>query len=212
MIKIIFVDDHPLFRDGLRNLLSLVSDFEIIAEASSGEEAITLADTLQPDIVLMDLKMPGINGIEATKEILSTNPLIGIIVFTMFDDDDSVFAAMRAGAKGYLLKGASQEETIRAIRSIASGEAIFSPSIAGRLIHYFNHSIQKQAPTAFPELTVREREVLGLIVQGVKNSGIAERLGLSPKTIRNHVSNIYNKLQVADRWEAIERAKKEGMG
>ena len=210
-IKILFADDHTLFRDGLRNLLTSISDFEIIGEATSGEEAITLANSLQPDIVLMDIKMPNMNGIEATKEILAKNSHIGIIMFTMFEDDNSVFAAMRAGAKGYLLKGASQEETLRAIRAIASGEAIFSPSIAARLIHYFNYISKSQGNIAFPELTSRERQILNLIVQGTKNEGIAERLGLSSKTVRNHVSNIYNKLQVADRFEAIKRAKEGGM-
>lgn len=211
-IKLMFADDHPLFRDGLRTLLSSVSDIEIIGEASTGEEVIVAADTLQPDVILMDLKMPMINGIEATRIILKTNPHIGILVFTMFDDDDSVFSAMRAGAKGYLLKGANQEETLRAIRAVASGEAIFSPLIANRLFHYFSSLNRKDSNDFFPELTERERQVLTLIAKGINNSAIAERLGLSPKTVRNHVSNIFNKLQVADRAQAIIRAREAGMG
>ncbi|KIL39607.1 LuxR family transcriptional regulator [Gordoniibacillus kamchatkensis] len=211
-VKIIIADDHPLFRDGLRLLLEGVPDLELSGEAASGAEAIALAASLQPDIVLMDLNMPGMNGIDATRSILRTSPHIGVLVITMFDDDDSVFAAMQAGARGYLLKGASQEETLRAIRAVGSGEAIFSPGIAKKLIHYFSTLAPGAAAPLFPELTEREREILKYIAQGFNNGDIAARTGLSPKTVRNHVSNIFNKLQVADRAQAIIRAREAGLG
>jgi DNA-binding NarL/FixJ family response regulator len=159
----------------------------------------------------MDLNMPGINGIEATRRILATNPHIHILVLTMFDDDDSVFAAMRAGARGYLLKGAEGDETVRAIYAVSSGEAIFSPSIARRLMQYFGAPRPTAPPQAFPDLTEREREILTLMAQGYTNMAIAEQLVLSPKTVRNHVSNIFSKLQVADRVEAIIRARDAGL-
>lgn len=214
-IRILIADDHPVYRYGLRALLSAEPDTNVIGEATSGEEVITLAARLQPDVVLMDLNMPGVNGIDATRSILATSPRAAILVITMFDDDDSVFAAMRAGARGYLLKGAEGEETIRAIRAVNAGEAIFSPSIARRLMQYFG--AQRPAslsndPPIFPELTEREREVLGLIAQGYTNAAIAEKLVLSAKTVRNHVSNIFGKLQVASRAEAIIRARDAGLG
>lgn len=158
----------------------------------------------------MDINMPGVNGIEATRRILHLSPSIGVLVLTMYEDDDSVFAAMRAGARGYLLKGVDQAEVLRAINAVSSGEAIFSPSIARRLIHYFS-TLEKTASPVFPELTDREREVLTLIAQGQTNAAIAEKLVLSPKTVRNHVSTIFSKLQVASRAEAIIRARDAGL-
>ena len=183
----------------------------MVGEAATGAEAVSLAEKLQPDVVLMDIQMPDINGIEATRRIVQTSPHIGVIVVTMFEDDDSVFAAMRAGARGYVLKGADQEEMIRAIRAVGRGEALFGPAIAARLTAFFNAS-QSPAATAFPDLTDREREVLGLLAGGLSNQEIADRLFISVKTVRNHVSNIYSKLQVVDRVQAIIRARDAGMG
>ena len=210
-IRVLIADDHPVFRSGLRTLLASVPETEVVGEVSTGEEAIAQAATLQPDVILMDLHMPGQNGIEATRAILRVSPHIGILVLTMFEDDDSVFAAMLAGARGYLLKGADQAEIMRAITVVSHGEAIFSPSIAQRLAHYFAILGNASLPQAFPELTEREREVLTLIAQGRNNAEIAERLVLSQKTVRNHVSNIFNKLQVADRAQAIIRAREAGL-
>ena len=212
-IRVLIADDHPLFREGLRTLLQSGSDTEVVGEAATGEETITQASMLQPDVILMDINMPGINGIEATRRILHTSPHISILIVTMYEDDDSVFAAMRAGAHGYLLKGADQEETLRAIKAVSRGEAIFSPSIAKRLIRYFSPTrVASTPPQAFPELTEREREILALLSQGLNNAEIAQHLVLSPKTVRNHLSNIFNKLQVADRAQAIIRAREAGWG
>ena len=207
-IRILIADDNPEFREGLRGLLAGAPDTAVVGEATSGDQAIALAGRLQPDVVLMDLKMPALNGIEATRRIVSASPHIGVLVVTMFEDDDSVFAAMRAGARGYLLKGALKAETLRAIRAVASGEAIFSPAIARRLMTFF---ARPAAPT-LPELTDREREVLTLIAQGRSNQQIAEQLFLSLKTVRNHVSNIFGKLQVVDRAQAVLRAREAGLG
>lgn len=210
-IRVLIADDHPLFRDGLRTLLSAMSETEVAGEVATGEEAVAQATALQPDVILMDLHMPGMNGIEATRAILRTSPHIGILVLTMFEDDDSVFSAMRAGARGYLLKGADQTEIARALTVVGHGEAIFSPSIARRLTQYFAMLGSTSLPQAFPELTDREREILALIAQGRNNAEIAGRLMLSPKTVRNHVSNIFNKLQVVDRAQAIIRAREAGL-
>jgi DNA-binding NarL/FixJ family response regulator len=210
-IHILIADDHALFRSGLRALLASVPDTEVIGEAASGQEAVRQAEALQPDVVLMDIQMPGINGIEATRRIVATSPHIGVIIVTMFEDDDSVFAAMRAGARGYVLKGADQDEMLRTIRAVARGEALFGPAIAARLMSYFAAPRPAVPAQVFPELTEREREVLQLIAAGHNNEVIAHRLVLSPKTVRNHVSNIFNKLQVADRAQAIVRAREAGM-
>ncbi len=215
-IRILIADDHPVFRYGLRALLATEPDAELLGEASTGDEATAQAAALQPDVVLMDLNMPGgVNGIEATRRILQASPHVGVLVLTMFEDDDSVFAAMRAGARGYLLKGGDATETLRAIRAVANGEAIFSPAIARRLMRFFAAPRSRGTaapPEAFPDLTEREHEVLTLIAQGYTNTAIADRLVLSPKTVRNHVSNIFNKLQVADRAQAIVRAREAGLG
>lgn len=214
-IRIVIADDHPLFRDGLRVLLESVVDMQVIGEAATGDDVIAQAQALQPDIILMDIKMPGLNGIEATRRILQTHPHIRILILTMFEDDESVFAAIRAGARGYLLKGAIQEETLRAIRAVASGEAIFGPAVAERLMQYFGggRPAGKSGPAQlFPELTDREYEILTLIAQRKSNADIAALLVLSPKTVRNHVSNILSKLQVADRAEAMRAAWTAGLG
>jgi len=211
-IHVFIVDDHVLYREGVRKMLSVAPDIEIVGEAASGDEAIAQVLTLQPDEDLMDLKMPGVNGIEATRRILYASPRIGVLVLTMFETDETVFAAMRAGARGYLLKDADQEEVLRAVKAVSRGEAIFSPAIAERLIHYFAALRPAAADLAFPELTEREREILHLIAQGHSNTEIAERLLLSIKTVQNHVSNIFSKLQVADRAQAIVRARDAGLG
>lgn len=211
MIRILIADDHPVFRFGLNALLEAEGDTEVIGEATSGAEAVKLAAQLKPDVILMDLNMPDLNGLEATRRILQTTPETGILVITMFDDD-SVFAAMRAGARGYILKGAEGEETLRAIRAVANGEAIFSPAIAERMLQFMTRPPISETEAPFPQLTAREREVLALVATGLTNTAIAERLVLSPKTIRNHVSNIFSKLQVADRAEAIIRAREAGLG
>ena len=211
-IRVLIADDHAIFRRGLSELLSTVPDIEIIAEAATGDEAIAQAALLEPDVILMDLQMPGFNGIEATRRILRKSPHIAILVLTMFEDDNSIFAAMRTGARGYLLKGADQTEIVRAIKAVDSGEAIFSPSIAQWLMHYFASLKSDPIAQVFPELTEREREVLALIAQGQSNPEIANRLVLSPKTVRNYVSNIFSKLQVADRAQAIIRARDAGLG
>jgi DNA-binding NarL/FixJ family response regulator len=211
-IRVLIADDHPLFRDGMRGLLDEVDDTQVVGEATTGEEAVELAEKLQPDVILMDIKMPGINGIEATREILHTSPHIGVLVVTMFEDEDSVFAAMRAGARGYLLKDARGEEVLRAIRAVNDGEAIFGPGVAQKLMDFFSTEKPAAPPRSFPELTAREEEVLSLIAQGYGNKEIAERLFLSLKTVRNHVSNIFTKLQVADRVQAVIRAREAGLG
>jgi DNA-binding NarL/FixJ family response regulator len=211
-IRILIADDHPLFRDGMHGLLDTVPDTEVVGEATSGEEALSLAGILQPDVILMDIKMPGINGIAATREILAASPHIGILMVTMLEDDESVFAAMRAGARGYVLKGANQADILLAIRAVASGEIIFGPGIARRVLRFFS-TIRPQAPQrVFPDLSERETELLALMAQGKSNQEIADQLDLSLKTVRNHVSNIFSKLQVADRAQAILRAREAGLG
>ncbi len=211
-IRILIADDHALFREGLCALLNSIPDAEVVGEAATGEEAVSRAAQLQPDVMLMDIQMPGINGIEATRRIARDSPYIGVIVMTMFEDDDSVFAAMRAGARGYVLKGADQEEILKVIRAVAAGEAHFGPEIARRLMSFFAAPKPSAVVEAFPDLTAREREILDLIARGRNNQEIASRLYLSPKTIRNHVSNIFAKLQVADRTQAIVRAREAGLG
>ncbi len=209
-IRVLVADDHPVFRYGMRAILGADPGTEIVGEATDGEEAVALAAELAPDVILMDVNMPGVNGIEATQRILEASPQTGVLMLTMFEDDASVFAAMQAGARGYVLKGADGDETIRAIRSVAGGEAIFGPGIAHRLTRFFAAPTPKTE--AFPELTEREREVLSLIAGGYTNTAIADRLYLSPKTVRNYVSAVFTKLQVADRAQAVIRAREAGLG
>jgi DNA-binding NarL/FixJ family response regulator len=211
-VRVLIADDHPLFREGMRGRLDRVADVAVVGEAASGDEAVELAHKLEPHIILMDIKMPGLNGIEATREIQRANPQIGILVLTMFEDDDSVFAAMRAGAKGYLLKDSGGEGVVHAIRAVASGEAVFGPGVAERIIGYFSAPRAAAPQRAFPEHTEREEEVLSLVAQGKSNREIARQLFVSLKTVRNHVSNILLKLQVADRAQAVIRARDAGMG
>jgi DNA-binding NarL/FixJ family response regulator len=210
-IRVLIADDHALFRYGMRAMLNSDPGFKVVGEAATGEEAVGKATELKPDIVLMDIQMPDINGIDATRRIVQVDPGIGVVVVTMFEEDDSVFAAMRAGARGYVLKGADADEVVKVMRAVAEGEAHFGPDIARRLMGFF--SAPKHAPTeAFPELTAREGEVLDLIARGSNNAEIAKRLYVSPKTVRNHVSNIFLKLQVADRAQAMIRAREAGLG
>jgi DNA-binding NarL/FixJ family response regulator len=211
VVRVLVADDHTLFREGVRALLDSLPEIETVGEAATGSEVIELAASIQPDVILMDIQMPDVNGIEATRKILNTSPHIGVIVVTMFDDDDSVFEAMQAGARGYILKGADQNDMLRAIRAVARGEALFGPTIATRLMNYFA-APAPSSPQAFPELTEREREILDLVAQGLNNSDIARKLTISLKTVRNHVSNIFNKMQVTDRVQAALRAREAGMG
>ena len=209
-LTILIADDHPVFRKGLRALLASLPAVELAGEAASGEEAIHLAEQLQPDVILMDLQMPGGGGLAAIRQIVQTSPHIRILVVTMFQDDDSVFAALRAGARGYILKDMDDEEITRAILAVGSGEAIFSPAIAERMMKYF--SARPAMPAGvFPELTESERNVLTLMAQGLNNEAIASRLSFSHKTVRNYVSNIFSKMQVADRAQAIVKAREAGL-
>jgi DNA-binding NarL/FixJ family response regulator len=214
-IRVLVADDHPVFRRGMRAILGAEPDTELVGEATDGEEAVALTLKLRPDVVLMDLNMPNVSGIEATRRILEENPETAVLMVTMFEDDKSIFAAMRAGAHGYVLKGADGAETLRAIHAAASGEAIFSPTITRRLTEYFatpggDHISSMEQ--AFPNLTEREREILALMAEGYTNNAIASRLYLSPKTVRNYVSSIFTKLQVSDRSQAIIHAREAGLG
>ena len=215
-IKVLIADDHAFYREGVRAFLNNTHDIEVVGEANNGDDAIAKATELAPTVILMDLKMPGTNGMEATRRIHESKPEIGVLVLTMFDDDDSVFAAMRAGARGYLLKDADKDEVVRAIVAVERGEAIFSPAIAQRMIQYFSapssaYSGKKQ-PGEFSELTERELGILNLIARGDNNHTIANKLSLSIKTVQNYVSSILTKLQVADRAQAIVRAREAGLG
>ena len=209
-IRVLIVDDHPVYRDGLRGLVERAPDLELVGEAENGVAAVTLAAERHPTIVLMDLRMPEMSGIEATRRIVGTDPTVGVLVLTMSEDDDSLFAAMRAGARGYIPKDADAEELLGAIRAAALGEAIFGASIATRLMSFFAGGARSAA--AFPELTERELEILEQIAAGRSNAEIGQRLGIAPKTVRNHVANVLNKLEVADRSQAIVRAREAGLG
>ena len=211
MIRLLIVDDHPAYRRGLELMLTNSSDIEIVGEADTGERAVGLATSLTPDVILMDLRMPDLDGIEATRRVSQSGSIAAIVVLTMFEDDDSVFAAMRAGARGYLLKGAEQQEIERAIRAAAAGEAIFGPQIAQRVVAHFA-SGSGSSTAVFPSLTEREREVLELIAAGKGNATIAHELMISLKTVRNHVSNVFTKLQVSERAQAIVKAREAGLG
>jgi len=211
MIRLLIADDHPAYRRGLELMLTDTGDISIVAEAETGNRAVELAASLTPDVILMDLRMPGLDGIEATRRLTRAGSAAAVVVLTMFEDDDSVFAAMRAGARGYLLKGAEQEEIERAIRAAAAGEAIFGPEIAQRVIAHFATGAGSTT-SAFPSLTHREREVLEMVAAGKGNATIAHELMISLKTVRNHVSNIFTKLQVSERSQAIVKAREAGLG
>lgn len=211
MTRLLIADDHPAYRRGLELMLAGTGDIEIVGEADTGERAIKLAASLAPDVILMDIRMPGLDGIEATRRLTRSGSAAAVVVLTMFEDDDSVFAAMRAGARGYLLKDAEQDEIERAIRAAAAGGAIFGPEIAQRVIAHFA-SGSGSTGAAFPSLTEREREVLEMVAAGKGNATIAHELMISLKTVRNHVSNIFTKLQVSDRSQAIVKAREAGLG
>jgi DNA-binding NarL/FixJ family response regulator len=210
-LRVLVADDSADFREGIRALLSSVDGLELVGEAVDGDAAVVGALDVQPDVVLMDLHMPGRNGIDATRAIVSAAPHIAVLVLTMHEDDESVFSAVRAGARGYLVKGARQAELLRALRTVADGGAVFGPAIARRMIGFFE-ATASASPTPFPDLTAREREILDLVARGWSNQQIAVQLGLSIKTIRNHVSSVFTKIQVVDRAQAIVKAREAGIG
>jgi DNA-binding NarL/FixJ family response regulator len=210
-IRALIADDHPVFRGGLRALLETDPAITVVGEAATGVEAVAAAARELPDVVLMDLHMPELDGVVATAQIVAAHPEAAVLVLTMFDDDDSVFAAMRAGARGYLLKGINQADILRAVHAVAAGGAMFGPAVARRMLDYFARGAEHHVP-AFPELSDREREVLDLIAQGESNRRIGARLSITEKTVRNYVSNIFAKLAVADRAQAIVRAREAGLG
>ena len=210
-IRVLVADDHPIVRAGLTALLDSLPDIEVAGVAADGREAVRLAVTERPDVALLDLRMPELDGIAATRELGRVAPEVAVLVLTMLDDDDSVFAAMRAGARGYLVKGVEQDDIARAIRSVASGEAIFGPGVAQRVLSFLHAPPQGQEQV-FPELTAREHQILDLLAAGLNNAAIAERIGAAPKTVANNVSTIFTKLQVADRAQAIVRARDAGLG
>jgi len=210
LVRVVVADDHPVVRDGLSALLSSVAGIEVVGTAGTGREAVRAAVTLSPDVVVLDVQMPELDGVGAAREIVRAAPGVCILMLTMFDDDDSVFAAMRAGAAGYVLKGATQDEIVRAIRAVAAGEAIFGPGVAHRVLHRF--SATDRAADPFPQLTPRERQVLEMLSEGLPIGTIGVRLGLASKTVTNHASAIYAKLHVLGRAEAVERARRAGIG
>jgi DNA-binding NarL/FixJ family response regulator len=210
--RVYVVDDHPMYREGLALTLAASRDFEPVGAAGDAESALEAIAGLEPDLVLMDLRLPGMSGIEATRRITAGESPAKVVVVSMLEDDDSIFAAMRAGACGYLLKGADRDELLSALRAVAQGEVIFGAAIARRVMAFFTGQMPTAAAAAFPELTDRERDILERIARGEANQVIARRFGLSDKTVRNHVSSILNKLQVADRAQAIVRARDAGLG
>ena len=212
VVRVLVVDDHPLYREGLVTAISTMPDKEVVGEAGDGAEAVRLAAELVPEVIVMDLHMPVLNGVEATRQVTAEHPSIAVLVLTMLENDESVFAAVRAGARGYLLKGADRAEIGRALDGVAHGEVVFSAGIASRVLSYFAAGRSGAELSPFPELTDREREVLDLVARGLTNAAIARQLVVSDKTVRNHVSNVFAKLHVANRPEAITRARDAGLG
>ncbi|MGN6271846.1 MAG: response regulator [Protaetiibacter sp.] len=211
-VRILLVDDHPIYRDGLEVLLASIPGFDVVAVAGDGSAAVEAAREHRPDVIVMDIQMPIMDGIEATSRIITSDPEAGIIVLTMSEDDESVFQAMRAGARGYLLKAANQEDITLAIRAVAGGGVIFGSAVASRMSDYFARAATSAAAPPFPQLTPREREILDLLAAGRTNPQIAAALYLSPKTVRNHVSMIFTKLHVDDRGGAVVVAREAGLG
>jgi DNA-binding NarL/FixJ family response regulator len=211
-IRVVLADDHPMYRYGVAAVLTDVPGLELVGQADSGAALLAMVRDARPDVVVTDLRMPDLSGIEVTRSLHADQPELPVLVLTMHDDDESVYGAMRAGARGYLLKGADSDELVTTIRTLASGGTVFGPSVARRIVGFFLESSQKYTQGAFPALTPREREVLDLLAAGKRNSVIARELGLSEKTVRNHLSSILTKLQVADRSAAIVRAREAGLG
>lgn len=209
---VVIADDHPMFLAGLRAVLAPSTEVDVIGEAQDGEQLLTLVDQAQPDVVLTDLAMPRLDGITAIRHIHTHHPDVAILVLTMHDDDEAVFGALRAGALGYLLKGAEQEEIVRAIQSVASGHAVYGPAVAHRIVTFYTRAADRYAAQVFPELTARERQVLDLVAAGRGNHDIATCLVLSEKTVRNNITTILTKLQVHDRAAAVAKARDAGMG
>jgi len=210
-IRVLLADDHPVVRRGLAALLGTLDDFEVVAEAQDGEGAVRETQLTRPDVVLMDVRMPGLDGVEATRRIRKAVPETAVLMLTMYDDDATVFTAMQAGARGYLLKGAEQEEIGDAIRAVARGQAIFGPGIAARLLDHFANP-PRAVVDPFPELTAREKEILELLARGRRTAEIAAALHLSPKTVSNNLTSIFAKLEVSDRTAAVLRARERGLG
>ena len=216
-LRVLVADDHPIFLAGMRQLLQAHPNLTCAAAVTTGHEAVRLAVAESPDVVVLDLDMPDLSGVEAARMIVAGAPSVAVLMLTMLSDDESVFAALRAGARGYLLKGSTADEVVTAIRSVAAGGAVFGPSIATRILDYFNAwrpAARADAPPPewLPELTERERAILDLLADGESNPSIAAKLHLSPKTVRNHVSAIFEKLHVADRRQAMLRAREAGLG
>jgi DNA-binding NarL/FixJ family response regulator len=210
LIRVLIADDHPVVRRGMSALLSSLVGVEVVGEVEDGESALREVQLTRPDVVVMDIQMPGVDGVEATRRIRAAVPSTAVLVLTMFEDDETVIAAMRAGARGYLLKGAGQEEILTSLRAVVAGQLVMGPDVAQRLIRRLDEPDRPEVP--FPGLTSREREVLSLIAQGQNNAAIAANLGLAPKTVGNHISAIFAKLRVESRAEAIVRAREGGLG
>lgn len=211
-VRVVIADDHPMFRDGLAAALLAVPEVEVVGAAADGEQLITLVDRTEPDVVLTDLGMPGLGGADATREILRRRPGTRVIVLTMHDDDEAIFSALRAGARGYLLKGADREEIVRSVLGVAGGGSVFGGEVGQRIVTFFTNAQSLYSASVFPELTARENEILELMAKGMGNHEIAAQLFLSEKTIRNNVGSVLTKLQVRDRASAIVKAREAGLG